>query len=319
MALAQRTGRSRHRLILLALTAITLLTIDLNGFGPADGAQRLVRDMFNPVTTLVSNVFSPVGDAWNSLFNYGDLESENQALQQELDELRAAAIRGDADSAALQRLLEAAELPYVGDLEHVTAEIVRGSVGNFADHVITINKGAAHGIAENMAVVTGAGLVGKVEEVDNQTSTVRLLTDNSLSVGVRLVDTDGVGLASAVPGESGTLLVDRGLSYPTLGDEDLLPEVGTAVVTSSRSIFPADVPVGTIREVARGDDDVSLEVVVDAAADLASLQWVSILIVEPPDQVVLGEVTPNTIPGTDGLDPSLLDEEITSDGSGVDE
>ncbi len=32
MALAQRDGRSRHRLILLALTAITLLTVDLNGF-----------------------------------------------------------------------------------------------------------------------------------------------------------------------------------------------------------------------------------------------------------------------------------------------
>lgn len=319
MALAQRTGRSRHRLVLLALTAITLLTIDLNGFGPADGAQRLIRDMFNPVTTLVSNVFSPVGDAWNSLFNYGDLESENQALQQELDELRGAAIRGEADSAALQRLLEASELPYIGDIEQVSAEIIRGSVGNFADHVITINKGSAHGIANDMAVVTGAGLVGRVEEVDNQTSTVRLLTDNSLSVGVRLVDTDGVGLASAVPGEPGTLLIDRGLSYPVAGDEDLLPDPGTAVVTSSRSIFPADIPVGIIRAAERGDDEVSLEITVEVAADLDGLQWVSILIVEPPDQVVLGEVTPNTIPGTNGLDPSVLDEETNSDGEVIDE
>ena len=91
MALAQRTGRSRHRLVLLALTAITLLTVDLNGFGPIESAQRVVRDVLHPVTSLASTVFSPVGDAWNSVFNYGDLEDENDALRAELEELQGAA------------------------------------------------------------------------------------------------------------------------------------------------------------------------------------------------------------------------------------
>ena len=86
MVLAQRTGRSRHRLVLLALTAITLLTVDLNGFGPAESAQRAVRDVLNPVASLASTIFSPVGDAWNSVFNYDDLEKENERLQSEMQE-----------------------------------------------------------------------------------------------------------------------------------------------------------------------------------------------------------------------------------------
>ena len=92
MTQAQRTGRSRHRLILLALTAITLLTVDLNGFGPAESAQRAVRDVLNPITSLASTIFSPVGDAWNSVFNYSDLEAENEALRAQI---RGAAGRGD--------------------------------------------------------------------------------------------------------------------------------------------------------------------------------------------------------------------------------
>ena len=41
MALAQRIGRSRHRLILLVLTAVSLLTLDLNGFGPLENSTRI--------------------------------------------------------------------------------------------------------------------------------------------------------------------------------------------------------------------------------------------------------------------------------------
>ena len=63
MALAQRIGRSRHRLILLVLTAITLLTLDLNQFGPLGTAQRFVRDLLHPVTELADWAFTPVSNA----------------------------------------------------------------------------------------------------------------------------------------------------------------------------------------------------------------------------------------------------------------
>ena len=317
MALAQRTGRSRHRLVLLALTAITLLTVDLNGFGPIQSAQRVARDVLHPVTSLASAVFSPVGDAWNSIFNYGDLEAENLALRAELEELQGAVIRGEADTQTLRRLLEATELAYVGDVERVTAGVVRGSVGNFDDHVITIDKGSREGIRVGMAVVTGAGMVGRIERVDSATSTVQLISDASLFIGARLVGTDKVGLGHAIPGQSDRFVVDRGLDYPDTDDPELLPEVGSAVVTAGESSYPADIPIGIVALVERSTDEASMRVEVELSTNPDDLHFVSVLLVEPPEEFPLGDVVPSSVAGQ-GIDPSLLapDEETDEDTDG---
>jgi len=318
MALAQRTGRSRHRLILLALTAITLLTVDLNGFGPIESAQRVVRDVLDPVTSLAATVVSPAGDAWNSIFNYGDLEDENNALRAELEELQGAIIRGEADTETLRRLLAATDLAYVDDLERVTAEVKYGSVGNFDDHLITINKGSRDGISEGMAVVTGAGLVGRVERVDNATATVQLISDATLFVGARLVSTDKVGLGHAVPGEAGMFVIDRGTDYPDTDDPTLLPEIGSRVVTAGESSFPADIPIGTVRSVRRSSDEASMEVQVDLANNVDDLHFVTVLIVEPPSEFPLG---PIEAPGGTGAEENLseTDEIDETDETGEDE
>ncbi len=292
MALAQRNGRTRHRLILLALIAITLLTVDLRNFGPAESAQRVVRDVLHPVTSLASTVFSPVADAWNSIFDYDELEEENRRLQAELDELKGEALRNEADLAAYQQLLEAVDLPYSVDVETVTADVIRQAVGNFDSDVVTIDKGSRHGIEKGMAVVTGAGLVGRIERVDGATATVQLLSDSSLVVGVRLVDTDDVGLGHAIAGEPGFFVIDQGPNWPDVDDPALIPDVGTAVVTDATSRYPADVPIGTVASVGTGPDGLTMEVRVELANDVEDLHFVSVLLAEQIDEVPLGPLEP---------------------------
>jgi rod shape-determining protein MreC len=306
MALAQRTGRSRHRLVLLALTAITLLTVDLNGFGPAESAQRAVRDVLNPVASLASTIFSPVGDAWNSVFNYDDLEKENEELQAQIEDLQGAALRGEADTETLRRLLAASDIPYVADLQSVSAQVVRGSVGNFDAHVVTIDKGSRHGIEEGMPVVTGAGMVGRVDQVDNSTSRVQLLSDDDLNVGVRLVSTDQVGLGYAIAGERGMFVIDQGVNWPDTDDATLLPGIGTLVVTAGESgSYPADIPLGLIAEVGRAADEVSMRVEVELANDVGDLHFVSVVLSSVSDEFPLGEVIADTT--GQGIDPDVLD------------
>ncbi|MEZ5165748.1 MAG: rod shape-determining protein MreC [Acidimicrobiales bacterium] len=295
MALAQRTGRSRHRLILLALTALTLLTLDLRGFGPAERAQQLVRDILNPVASVATTVVSPIGNAWNSVFHYGELKDENEALRRELDAAKGASIQGEADSATLQRFLEAADIPYIGDTPTVEARIVRGPVGNFADTIVTIDRGADDGIEVGMAVVTSAGLVGRVSSVDPGHATVQLLSDPDVGVGVRFVSTGDVGLGHAVAGESGRFVVDRGLDWPLDGDTSLLPAIGSAAVTAGggASRYPADVPIGVVTAVEQGADEVSMVVTVALANELDGLEFVSILLVPVNDEFPLEPAVPS--------------------------
>jgi len=317
MALAQRIGRSRHRLILLVLTAVSLLTLDLNGFGPLESAQGFVRDILHPVTEVAGVAASPFSDAWNGVFNYGDLERENQALEARVKELEADEIRNQADRQTLERLLIASELPYVENLDTVVATVVRGAVGNFDSDVITIDLGHRDGLESGMAVVTGAGLVGRVDRVDATTSTVQLISDSNLVIGVRLVATDEVGLGRA---DGDRFVINQGLDWPEDGDLSKLPPVGTGVVTSSFSRYPADIPIGWVTSAVSPDEGLSMVVRVELANDVADLGFVSVILAAGVDQVPLPEtVVPSTsIPAGVSPDDMSLDG-IDSDDGGATE
>jgi len=289
----------RRRLVLVVLSGFTLLSLDLSRFGPLETVQSVARDVIHPVTSLVGAVLSPFSDAWNAVFDYGDLEQQNRELQAELDLLRGAALEVDAEREAFRRLLAASEIPYLGEVERVTAGVVRQGVGNFSADVVTIDKGSSSGIAQGMAVVTGAGMVGRVEQVDSTTATVRLLSDSTLVVGVRLASTDAVGLGSTVPNEPMVFRIDKGLDWPLDDDVSQLPEIGSVVVTAATSRYPAEIPIGRIVSVRRNEDGHSMEVMVEMANDVTDLSYVTVLKSEGVDQLPLNPVVPSTTAASD--------------------
>jgi len=301
---ARRAGRSRYRLALFVLTAITLLSLDFRSFGPLESAQGAVRDVFHPVVSLVDTVLSPIGNAWNSAFNYGDLEAENADLRQQLEDLKGNAIQVEADKAAYERLREAVDIRFGGDVPRVAATVLRGEVGNFDTDVVTIDKGSGAGLKPGMAVVTGAGFVGRISRVDRTTSTVQLVSDSSLIVGVRLVSTDEVGLGHGVPGRVNEFVVDQGPGWPEGGNPALLPRIGSAVVTATDSRYPAEIPIGVVASVST-PDGLDMEVIVRLANDVADIGFVSVMLDVAPDEVPLSPVVPSTVVPIE-VDPAQL-------------
>ena len=282
-------------MILLVLTAITLLSLDLSSFGPLGTAQRLVRDLLHPITEVAGAIVSPFSDVWNAVFDYDDLEAQNRLLTERIQQLEGKELAVEAERAEFERLRAAAGFDVRPDLARVTATVVRGGVGNFDDDVITIDKGSQDGVRNGMAVITNAGLVGRVERVDATTSAVLLLTDTDLIVGVRLADTDEVGLGHVDPDDPSIFIVDTGLEWPEDGNESLLPALDTVVVTAATSRYPAEIPLGRLVEVLPGDEDMlTMHVRVALANDITDLGFVSVLLAEGVDQVPLDEPVPST-------------------------
>ncbi len=282
-------------MILLVLTAITLLSLDLSSFGPLGTAQRLVRDLLHPITEVAGAIVSPFSDAWNAVFDYDDLEAQNRLLTERIQQLEGNEMAVEAERAEFDRLRAATGVDVRPDLGRVTASVVRGGVGNFDDDVITIDRGSQDGVRNGMAVVTNAGLVGRVERVDATTSAVLLLTDTDLIVGVRLADTDEVGLGHVDPDDPSIFIVDTGLEWPEDGNESLLPALDTVVVTAATSRYPSEIPLGRIVEVLPGDEDMlTMHVRVALANDITDLGFVSVLLAEGVDQVPLDEPVPST-------------------------
>ena len=269
-ARSRRRGRSRPVVLLLVLLAITLLTLDARGWGPIRSARRAAGDLLSPVTRAASKVFQPVENAWNGAFGYSKLKSENEKLRQQVADLKGKEAQAEAVQGQMGKLAGLLNLPWVGDIPTITAEVVALPPSNF-DETIQIDKGSADGVLVGYPVVDGAGLVGRVSAVGRHRAVIRLITDPDSFVGVELPAVPERGIADG-HGRGELLTIDL------VGVDATVP-VGTVVATTGvpQSLFPAHIPVGTVTEVRRGSGDLQLTVRVTPIADLESLSVLRVL------------------------------------------
>jgi rod shape-determining protein MreC len=274
VAVSRRTGRRRFPIVLLLLTAVTLLTLDVRGFAPLDSARSGVMTVLAPVGDVASNVFEPVGERWDAAFNSEQIQAENEELRRRVDELEGQMTNGQVAQESLRQVLAQLGIPFVADYQKVTGKVVSGGVGNF-DTTIDIDKGSSTGIAKGMPAVTGRGLIGRVDQVSEGRTRIQLVTDRTMRVGFNVVGTAVLGIAAGT-GEAGELT----------GVIDLKEQVaiGQTVVTSGTdaSPYPADIPIGTITQIARDEPAGTQRLTIAMADDLSDLTFATIVLYPPP-------------------------------------
>ncbi|HIG24809.1 MAG TPA: rod shape-determining protein MreC [Acidimicrobiia bacterium] len=269
MAAPRPAERPRHTLLIILAAALTLLTLQIRGAQPLDAFQQGVRDIISPVRTLVDRGTDPLQNAWSGIFNYGSLEAENERLANELARVRGLVLSDEGDRELLERLLGEIDIAYT-DLDTVIARILGTPPGNFGTHLIEIDKGSDDGLQEGQAVVTGAGLVGRLTQVDRERSVVILATHPDFSVGVRLVESQDEGLASGTGGHE--LRIEAGVRL------DAVIALNEVVVTAGgRSRFPADIPVGRVT-VPDNYAEYERSIRVELAASLENLSFLNVVI-----------------------------------------
>lgn len=276
---SSRTGRSRFTLLLLVLTSITVLTLDFRGSGVVDDLRGFAATVFSPLGDGAAAVTEPFTDAWNGAFGYSELRDENERLRARIEEMQGDAARAEAALRELEEISRLEDISQFTDIPRRTARVVGGSLTNF-EHAIQLDRGADHGIAEGMPVVTGAGLLGRVVAVTGGRSTVQLLTDPGFAIGVRLSGSGEIALGHGT-GEGRPLLVDAGIPVNVA---DAISE-GEAVTTSGagRSIFPPGIPVGTVASIDRSGDGLSVVLEVEPLADVDNATFVDVLLWDPPE------------------------------------
>jgi rod shape-determining protein MreC len=276
VAVYRRSRRHRFFLVLLALTSVTVLTLDYRGAD--DGALRAVRqtarDAFAPIQAAADRVVSPVAGVFSTIRDFGDLKSENERLRRQLDEARADAIRGADADRERQGLLQLQGIDYTGGLDSVPARVISTAPTNF-QLTITIDRGSDAKVEVGMPVVTAAGLVGRVTEVSKLRSTVLLITDPQSNVGVRLANSGEQGVARG-GGSRNPLPLE-------LITTEVPVEVGEPVVTSGleRGLFPPQIPVGQVRSASAAPGALQKDILLDPSVDLLRIEFVRVLFWKP--------------------------------------
>ena len=265
--------------MLLVLLSIVILTLDFRDVGFVQSAREAVGNALAPVRRAAESAFEPIENAWNGITDYGDLKAENEELRAELDELRGEAVQDENAAEQLEVLLEQREIEWVGSIPRTTARVIAGPASNFV-HTIDIDKGRADGIREGMPVVTGAGLLGRVERVGSDRSTVQTVEDPELKVGVRVVGLNSLATARG-QGAGEPLLAD---SEIPVDDEDDVPEGGNVTTSGTDfAAYPSDIPVGEITAVRPATNGLNLELDIEPFVDVNELSYVQVLLREPEE------------------------------------
>ena len=272
MAVYRRTSRPRFILLVLVLSAITLVTLDArsNGGGVLGQVRGKAHDVFAPVQDATHAVLRPVGDFFTGVVHYGDLKRENTRLRDQVAKARGQSDQAAAAQRELQLLLAQQHLDYVGNIPTVAAQVVETSSSNF-ELSVQINRGTDSGIAVGFPVVAGAGLVGRVADVSAKRSTILLVSDPTFSVGVRLTTTGDAGVADGT-GRDSPLRVD-------LVDPAIKLKVGDVLLTSGLALerFPKDIPVGRVTSVKQVPGALQQNVTIQPVVDLSRLEFVEVL------------------------------------------
>jgi rod shape-determining protein MreC len=259
-------------LILLLLTSATLITVDSRaGGGGVTGSLRDgARDAIAPVQRAVDDTFSPVTDWWDGVTKSADIKRENARLRRELEQARGDAAEAKGALRENRDLKRLNKLPFVGDLQGVTAEVVEGSPGNF-ESTVGIDKGTDDGIAVGQPVVAGDGLVGRITQASRRRATVQLLTDPDAGVAVKFQQSGTLALAS------GRTASDT-MSLSSI-QRDVPVKIGEIVSTAGQqnAAFPSGIPVGKVVAVRRNAGNVQKSVTVRPLVDFDSLSFVRVL------------------------------------------
>lgn len=274
MAAPQQSGRRRITLGLIFLASATLITLDFQDFGPLGTIQTGAREVVAPIREGGERIASPITGLWRGATEFDELEAENAELRAEIDRLRGELVQSGVDRADYEALLTLNGLELPQGYPLLLARVRTGEVGNFTSGVVEIDVGSRDGVMKDMAVVTAAGLVGRVEQVDFSSSSVRLVSSNEFVIGVEVAGE--VGLARG-EGSTEEIVIEQGIgtrAQISIGDP-------VTTTSSERSLFPPNLIIGTVARTSVTEDASNRRVSVELAADPVDLRFVEVVLVEP--------------------------------------
>lgn len=270
-------GRYRNVTILAAAIFLQILGLAIQIRRPVNGEEnpsassRLIRlwavSVVAPLEKGIVRVQTSGAGVWHNYFYLRGVRQENRDLKDQIEQLRLEQVRlkQDADQAhRLQALLGFKE-QFIGETK--AAQVI-GSSGSEHSRLIYIDKGSHDGLTTEMPVITPDGVVGKVlNVVDGSTSQVLLINDQQSGVGAIIEQSRLQGVLKGRA--SGELVIDK-----IMADEEVKP--GDRILTSGGDrIFPKGLPVGTVAKVSKSADFVQLTV--KPAASLNHLEEVLII------------------------------------------
>jgi len=253
----------------LIIVSLVLITVDLRASGAGIGGtlREGVQTVFTPIQRVVSAGTRPVAEFFEDLSDIFSLRGDNRRLRDEVIDLERRLVEAESLENRVAELEAILGLEPPAELESIVAQVLAVGVSEF-DHSRVIDRGRSDGITVDMPVVDEGGLVGRVVSVTADVARVRLITDPSIRVAVRIERT----------GETG-VLTGRGSAPMVLEmfNTDAAVVEGDTLITADGR-FPAGIPVARVLEPARSEVGFSLRTIAEPTAEVTRIDFVRVLV-----------------------------------------
>ena len=257
-------------IIVLILTASALLlstysTWFVNG---TSNALSLVDNVLSKPFHLLTDVKSDLEHLVNTYH-------ENEELKATLNEIDSASNEVSdlkEENAQLREMLDMKNS--INSDVKLSADVIARTPASWSNE-LTVNVGSENKVASTMLVVGNGGLIGSVDQVNEHSSRISLLTNkkNSENISVRIQSGSKTiyGIIVGYSEKKSAFIVSQ------LNTSDEIKE-GSKVVTSGLGSYPvANISVGKVSSVASSSDYLTKEVYIKPSADFSDIRVVTLV------------------------------------------
>ncbi len=206
------------------------------------------------------------GGIFQTSFNitsYFDLKTENKKLTEDNKRLRQILFNAKIKDTVR---IDSSKTKYTV----ITGQVIKNSYADQRNY-ITINKGKKDSIKQDMGVITDKGILGIVENTSSNYASVQSVLNAHSNINAKIKNTNHFGsLIWNTKNYNTVQLIDIPKLVPlTIGD--------TIVTGAMSSIFPENIPIGTIKKFALDDSKSFYYIDVSLFNDMTNIKNVYII------------------------------------------
>ncbi len=262
--------------LILLITLITLTSNYIDENRNLTFFEKAIKDTGIFVQKIFNMPINYVKDKVNMIGNSNDLYKKYNELKDKVN-------KTDLYYAQIEELQkEVTELKSVLELnatlseyKYVNATVVNRNTLYWYD-TINIDKGSKNGIKEGDAVITPFGLIGRITNISNFSSTVKLLTSDKINnkISVKIKTDDNLYQYGLLIGYEKKDKVYRieGITNP-----DIVKEGDIVTTTGLTDYFPSGILIGTVKNIVKDEYDLSSIVEVIPAVSFEDISIVTVL------------------------------------------
>jgi rod shape-determining protein MreC len=266
-ALDLRLRNSTYLFLAVVVAELVLISAQVTTKTGAPILQAIAFGMVSEVQRAGSAVVRTAVGLWTGYVDLRGLRDENEQLKRGLGQARIALQQERALAQRSRNLERLLDLRSKITLDTAAADVI-AAAATPEFRTITIGKGTHAGLRPDMAVISPAGVVGRVIVPSAQAAKVQLLIDRNAAAGALIERSRAQGVAVGT-GDG------LRLEYVT-GSADI--RVGDTVITSGiDGIYPKGFVVGRVDRVERSGGAYG-EIAVRPAVDFSMIEEVLVVL-----------------------------------------